>query len=341
VHTQPQMHKLVTQRVAAVATAAACVAGLLITVTGSAGASPAPTIAQVQHQLSKLESASERLDQQYDGVLGQLTLTDQRLALVNRQIGSSSAQFNSMRSQITRIAITAYEDGNVTSSLALLTSGNPQEILDESSILLELSASDNAQISQFLSAARQLEGAQLVARRTRAGVLQLKRNLAGRKAALQKLVNQQEALLAQLTPAEQVGTGPGGGSSKPVKYTGPTTSQADKAVKFAYAQLGCPYVYGGTGPCLQGFDCSGLTMQAWASAGVSIPRTSYDQWASLPHVSLSDVQPGDILVFFGAGHVALYVGHNEFIQAPQPGQDVQLVAFEGANTPGIDGAVRP
>jgi cell wall-associated NlpC family hydrolase len=154
-------------------------------------------------------------------------------------------------------------------------------------------------------------------------------------------VTQEQTLVSDLTPAQQTAVGPGGGTSKPVKYTGPTGSQADTAVAFAYRQLGCPYVYGGTGPCHQGFDCSGLTMESWADAGVSIPRTSYEQWDDLPHVALNAVQPGDILVFFDAGHVALYVGNNEFIQAPQPGQDVQLVTYQGANTPGIDGAVQP
>jgi cell wall-associated NlpC family hydrolase len=340
VHTMPPVHRVVRQGFT-VATATIFLAGLLFAVTGSAGASPAPTLAQVKAQLSKLESKALKLDQQFDQVKEQLAATTQRLTLVNQQLAAFNAEFNAQRLEVTRIAVVAYEDGNVTSSVTLLTSGNPQQILDQSSILLELSASNDAQIVQFLNAARQLTNTQQLASRTRAGILELRNSLAKRQAAMKKLVNQEQALVNQLTPAQQVGIGPGGGTSNPVKYKGPTSSQADKAVQFAYNQLGCPYVFGGTGPCTQGFDCSGLTMQAWASAGVSIPRTSYDQWNSLPHVSLSSVQPGDILVFFGAGHVALYVGHNQFIQAPQPGQDVQLVAFQGASTPGIDGAVRP
>jgi cell wall-associated NlpC family hydrolase len=323
-----------------VATAAIFAAGVVITVGGSAGAAPTQSVAQVQAKLSKLESEVERLDQQYDQVKEQLAATDQRLTLVNKQLASFNTAFSAKRTQITRIAVTAYEDGNVTSTITLLTSGNPQQILNQSSILLELSANDNAQIVQFLSAARQLTNAQQVVGRTRMGILQLRGNLGKRRAAMQKLVNQEQALLNSLTPAQQAAVGPSGGTTH-AKYGGPTKTQAEKAVAFAYARLGCPYVYGGTGPCSSGYDCSGLTMSAWGYAGVSIPRTSYDQWASLPHVSESSMQPGDIMVFNGGGHVGIYVGNGKLIDAPHTGLDVELVSFSGWFASTFDGAVRP
>jgi len=341
VHTPPSVRRIVRHRVTAV-TLLIFTAGLLMGVTGSAGATPAPTVSQVQAKLTKLESQFEKLVQQYDQVQQELAGTNQRLGLVTKQLAAYSGRFNSMREQVARIAITAYEDGNINSSLALLTSGKPQQILDQSSILLELSASDNAQINQFLSAAKQLEDTQQLVRRTKAGILELKSGLAKRKNTLAKLVSQEQALLAQLTPAQQTAAAPGGAPvTGGVKYTGPTTSQADKAVAFAYAQIGCPYVYGGTGPCADGFDCSGLTMQAWAAAGVSIPRTSYEQWDQLPHVATADMQPGDIMVFNGAGHVGIYVGHGKLIDAPVPGASVELVSFSGWYQSTFDGAVRP
>jgi len=99
-------------------------------------------------------------------------------------------------------------------------------------------------------------------------------------------------------------------------------------------------VFGGTGPCGAGFDCSGLTQAAWAYAGVSIPRTSEEQ-ADLPAVPVSELQPGDILEFLGDGHVGIYVGDNELIDAPQTGEDVQEVAFTGWYRDNFDGAVAP
>ena len=67
-------------------------------------------------------------------------------------------------------------------------------------------------------------------------------------------------------------------TSVPVAYTGPTSSQADKAVAFAYAQLGKPYVWGATGP--GSYDCSGLMYAAWQAAGITLPRDTYGEWAA-------------------------------------------------------------
>ena len=80
---------------------------------------------------------------------------------------------------------------------------------------------------------------------------------------------------------------------------------------------------------------------AWASAGVSIPRVTYDQWAALPHISSSSLQPGDLLFFEGEGHVAMYVGDGYMIDAPQTGMDVQKVQMAGWYAQNFDGAVRP
>lgn len=93
----------------------------------------------------------------------------------------------------------------------------------------------------------------------------------------------------------------------------PAPSGAAAAViAYARAQLNCPYAWGGTGPCQSGYDCSGLAMQAYAAAGISIPRTSQEQWAAGPQVA--DPQPGDLVYFAGAdgtwaspGHVGIVV----------------------------------
>ena len=82
-------------------------------------------------------------------------------------------------------------------------------------------------------------------------------------------------------------------------------------------------------------------MSAWAAAGVSIPRISYDQMSELPSVSTSALQPGDILGFAGNSHVGIYVGGGYLIDAPQTGEDVEKVALSGWYQSELDGAVRP
>jgi peptidoglycan DL-endopeptidase CwlO len=341
VHTPPSVRKILRHRGAAVTTSLIAV-GALIATGGTAGATPQPTIAQVRQNLSKLNIKADKLGEQLDQAQQELVSANQRLTLVNRQASRYLARFNSMRAEIGKIAAAAYETGtgSLNSSAALLTSGNPQQILNQSSILVELSSTNNTQIRQFVAAARQLTQAQGSARRARAAIVGLRNGLHKRKQALGKLISQQDALLAQLTPAQQVGTGPGvTGTTKPVKYTGTTATQAGQAVAYAYSKIGDAYVWGATGPST--FDCSGLVMAAWASAGVSIPRISYDQISDLPSVPLDALQPGDIVGFAGNSHVGIYVGNNKIIDAPHSGADVELIPLSGWYAQELDAAVQP
>jgi peptidoglycan DL-endopeptidase CwlO len=339
VHTPPSVRKIVGQRVAAV-TVTVFAAGLLLGVTSSAGAAPAPTVSQIQARIKALQLKENELGQQYDQVKQELQTTDQQLALVDKEIAVDNEKFAGLRQEINLIALRDYETGNLNTSIALFTSGNPQRILDQSSILEQLSDTNDIQLAAFLAVTRQLTSTRSLALRTKVGTLELKKTLLERREELNKLLANQNQLLSQLSPADQVGLTAGGGTST-ATYTGPTSTQADKAVQFAYDQLGCPYVYGGTGPCADGFDCSGLTMEAWAAAGVSIPRTSYEQLDDLPQVALGDQQPGDILVFLDGGHVGIYVGGNKLIDAPQTGENVELVSFTGWYRENLYAIVRP
>jgi len=316
-------------------------AGALVMTTGVAGAAPQPTITEVQQRLAQLTSQAQRLEQQYAAAQQQLSAANQQLSAINTEVARDQSRFSSLQAKMAQIATAAYENGDLSSPEALLVTGNPQDILNQSSMLLELESSNSNQVKAFLGAARQLENAQQSAQRVRNGKLALKNKLAAEKAQNNKLTAQQTALLQQLTPAQQMAVSPGTGGTTHATDPVPVSGQAGKAVQFAYNVLGCPYVFGGTGPCGSGYDCSGLTMSAWAAAGVSIPRTSEEQWAGLPHVSLSDLQPGDILVFNGTGHVGLYVGGNMLIDAPHSGLDVEKVAFSGWYRSTLDGAVRP
>jgi len=314
-------------------------AGALVMSGGVASGAPQPTVTQIQQKLNKLNTQADKLDDQFNQVQQELTSASQRLALVNKQAARYLVTFNSMRTQVAQIAAQQFENSALTTPEALLTSGDPQEILNQSSILLELSSSNRSAMRQYFAAARRLEDAQQAAHRAKTAIAALKGKLASKKQTLKKAIAQQQSLLAQLTPAQNTGLGAGGTTIG--TFTGSTSTQGGKAVAFAYSRLGCPYVFGGTGPCGSGYDCSGLTMSAWAAAGVSIPRTSEEQWAGLPHVSTSALEPGDILVFAGASHVAIYVGGGMLIDAPHTGLDVQKVALSGWFLDNLDGAVRP
>ena len=318
-------------------------AGALATFAGSAGAAPKPTVSQVQKSVNRLTSQEDQAAQQYDQSEQQLSSAKQRLALVNREVKTDQAKFESMRSEIAAIASAAYENGNMTSMGALLTSNSPQAVLSQASVLLQLSSDRSAQVNEFIQTARQLEQAQVTAVRTKKAMATLDAQALARKRSIGKSLKQKQALLDTLTAEQKqtvttTSTIGNGGTTKATNPV-PVSGAAGQAVAYAYSKLGDPYVYGATGP--SSFDCSGLVQAAWASAGVAIPRTTYEQVAAAPAVSTSSLQPGDLLFFDGDGHVGIYVGGGYLIDAPQTGQDVEKVALSGWYRANLDSAARP
>ncbi|MGW5767689.1 NlpC/P60 family protein [Streptomyces longwoodensis] len=213
-----------------------------------------------------------------------------------------------------------------------------------------------ATVQQKLTAARELL-AQLTAQEKArlAAIEKRKQEEAARQAAA--LAKQQaEARAAQQESASGAGSGAGAvsgsgsasgaGSGTSSSSTGSAATdpayatRADKALAFARAQIGKPYVWGATGP--GSFDCSGLTQAAWKAAGVSLPRTTYDQVDAGTTVPLSQARPGDLVFFYGdVSHVGLYIGNGMMIHAPKPGAYVreESVYYDGESA--IHSVVRP
>ena len=343
--TRPAGSESLFRRGVAIATGLVAIGGLAV-FASVAGASPQPTVAQVQAQVNQLTSQYDKVTEQLDQVGEQLSAAQTRLAQVRTADNHANAEFRAAQTTVAQIAAATFEDTGATSIAGVLTSGDPSVVLRQGSLLMALSGNRNAETTQLLTDASQLAGVEQEQQRTESGIAALKTQLADHKNSLGKLIATEQTTLDSLTvPQQQTvksNTIGANGSTQKVTYTGPTGSQADQAVAFAYAQLGCPYVYGGTGPCQMGFDCSGLAQAAWGAAGVSIPRDSYEQWAELPHVSLSSIEPGDLLIYNGEGHVAIYVGNGYIIDAPQTGMDVEKIPM---STPwyadNLDGVVRP
>ena len=141
--------------------------------------------------------------------------------------------------------------------------------------------------------------------------------------------------LSGVTALAEAGVPPSGGR--------PAGKVAATAIAFAEAQLGRPYQWGAAGP--DAYDCSGLVYAAYAAAGIHIARTTYQWRQDGPQVPLSEIQPGDLLFSAGSdgtpanpGHVVMYLGGGQVIQAPQAGQDVQAGPLDLA---GVVAATRP
>jgi cell wall-associated NlpC family hydrolase len=142
------------------------------------------------------------------------------------------------------------------------------------------------------------------------------------------------------TASNDDGSSDGGGTTPVEAPPGDLPAPSDHAqvaVDTAEAQLGKPYVYAGSGP--DSFDCSGLTMYAWAAAGVSLSHNADAQYQSLPHVPIDALEPGD-LVFFGSPihHVGMFVGNGTMIEAPYTGVNVRYHTIYRSD---FAGAARP
>lgn len=147
----------------------------------------------------------------------------------------------------------------------------------------------------------------------------------------------QEAAAQQQTGSATTGTsGTSGTSAADSSYA----TKADKAIAFARAQIGKPYVWGATGP--GSYDCSGLTQAAWKAADVALPRTTYDQVNVGTTVALADIKPGDLVFFYDdISHVGLYIGNGMMIHAPKPGAYVREESIFYGGESIIHSVVRP
>ena len=334
------------RRVALVGVAVLMAGGLATAIAQVAGAQPQPTIGAVQARINGLTAQFNKANQQYDQVAQQLSAARASLRRVDKQLDRAQARYEDARDQVVQIADSTYEDSAQTSLAGLLTSSDPAQVLAEASIITQLTGTRNLQTQLFLNDAAALSSSQQLQQHTEDGVAQLAAAIARTKNRIATLLGSQKAILDSLTAQQQAtvqtGTINGGGGNTKAVYNGPTATEADQAVAFVFRQLGCPYSYGSTGPCSAGFDCSGLVMSAWASAGVAIPRDTYGQWAGLPHLPVSALQPGDLLYYNGFGHVAMYVGGGMLIDAPAPGEVVRELPMSTAwYAENFDGAARP
>ena len=333
----------------AVAVAAATSLAVYTGTTG-AGAAAAPTISQVKAKVNTLQAKMDMIGQQYDAANQEYASAQARLTQVQKQAANAQARYNAARAQLAAVAVSEYENSNQTSVLGLLSSGDPASVLSEASLVLEVAGTHNEEATRFLTAAQTLASVREQQQRTEQGIAQIRAQLASQKTSLNKLLASSKATLDSLTTAQQAqvtadtigGTDSSSGQpgATPMAYTGPTGTQADKAVAFAYDQLGKPYVYGATGP--NSYDCSGLVQAAWAAAGVAIPRTTFEDWDDLPHIPVSEMVPGDLIIYDGEGHVAIYVGDGYIIDAPHTGADVERVPYdESWYVDNEDGVLQP
>lgn len=341
-----------------VALTGAVALALLPALAGSAApASPADTTRKISALNAQLDKAVEIYDQ------ARLTVSTSKAKQKKLTAAATVQQrrVGKFRQQVGAFASSAYKAGGLTPMASLLDSGSPQNFLDQMATLNHLSQEQRSTLNQLTAAQRvlaqqqqQIASALKTQQTAEKKAAQTKSQLQSDLAKAKALQAQQRAAAAAAAARAAATSSPTASSSSattstsrasrgttrpaaPPAYSGPASGSAAIAVRFAYAQLGKPYVWAAAGP--SSYDCSGLTMAAWASAGVSLPHSSAMQFNSAPHVSLSALQPGD-LIFYGSPihHVAMYIGGGQIIHAPVPGETVTIASMDMESPVG---AVRP
>ncbi|MEV4949497.1 NlpC/P60 family protein [Streptomyces sp. NPDC053755] len=236
----------------------------------------------------------------------------------------------------------------LSSYLQVLLAPDPQHALDRKHIVARAARDRATTVSRLEDAARQADALAAASRKA----LERQRTLAARQREqrddVRARLTEVERLLASLSPAQlarltELERTQTAGAQREIVDSGvlsvrrTPSREGGEALRYAVRQIGKPYVWGAEGP--ESYDCSGLTMRAWASAGREIPRTSQEQWRTLPKVPLSELRPGDLVVYFPeATHVAVYIGEGMVVHAPRPGGRVKVSPI-AANP--LLGAVRP
>jgi peptidoglycan DL-endopeptidase CwlO len=294
-------------------------AGLLA--PGVAAAKPSPQ--ELSQQLSAASQQLETVIEQYDATQVRLTASETRKALLVGQMAPVQAAMDQLEHQIGRYSASLYEHLDGSPLTVLIAAGSPRTLLDQLTILDHLSWAAQREVGQLAAVARtfqqqqdQLDGILAQQRIQRADLIAKRTQIEGQISALTRLRYTLYGGRTPYTPRDRY---------VPPYLAGP----AGIAVRYAYAQLGHPYRWGADGP--QSFDCSGLTMAAWRAAGVSLPHSSSLQWQQVPHVARTDLEPGDLVFYYGnLHHVAIYIGGDRVIHAPTVGQDVEIAPVDNA-----------
>lgn len=334
---------------------------LLVSISvGSATISlAAPTRQQVAAAQAKLDELNNRLSlltEEYDQALTALHQTEVRLADMRAFAQTAQAQADAARALLSARVVSEFT-GAGSQLEVLLGSTSLAQFSDRLTFLSNLVGGDSdvanqaqvkRQIAQRAAAdlaivvdKRQALVNQLDSKRSeiqsgiseqRALVAKMQDELSAAQAAAKREAERRAALAAQATASS---------APSPESFSPPpgVSSGAGAAVAAAYSALGVPYQWGGASPST-GFDCSGLTMWAWAHGGVSLPHSSSMQYSVLPHISASSLQPGDLVFFYSPiHHVGIYVGGGMMIHSPHEGSVVSLTSLAGY--PSYVGAARP
>jgi cell wall-associated NlpC family hydrolase len=299
-------------------------AGVVLTAPATAAlATPSPSSveAQIDTQWNQLESVIE----DYNDVHSKLIKNQAQLKKLTAQLTPLQLQVDVALSAVRGLAADAYMQGAPNAFNAMLVSGSASQLTDKLTYLDQLALHQNQQIAGVAKLRDQYAQAKSDLQVLTDSIAARDADLAQRKQAINVKINALQKLRIQAYGAS-------GGDNGPLRLGPcPVTYQNDaggKAARFACAQIGKPYVFGSEGG--SSYDCSSLTMGAWATVGVSLTHYTGAQWNETTPITRDQLQPGDLVFYFPPSlhHVAIYIGGGEVVHAPHTGDHVRMAMMD-------------
>jgi cell wall-associated NlpC family hydrolase len=341
-----------------------------------------PSLEEVEKKVDDLYRQAESATEKYNAAKEKTTKQRKRVDTLLDDVAQRTQKLNEAREQLGSFAAAQYRTGTSAPDTAtFLLADSPQDYFDRTQLMGRLTERQKGAVDDYFTEQSETMKKRQEASQSLATLTDSQNDLKTAKATVQKKLSTARALLSQLTAEEKArlaaierqkqqeaarkaaelakqqaaeaaaaqqesdsssntsgstSSSSSSSSSSDASYA----TKAEKALAFARAQIGKPYVWGATGP--ESYDCSGLTQAAWKAAGVTLPRTTYDQVDAGTTVSLANALPGDLIFFYDdVTHVGIYIGNGMMIHAPKPGAYVreESVYYDGESS--IRSVVRP
>ncbi len=319
---------------------ASVVSGLALAATlGLVPSSPAqaePDIDDVQSRVDTLYHEAEQAQERYHDAKIELDQLKVDLDALKSDEQRAATSLDAVRSDAREAILRQYGGTQLGAVGEVVAAGDPGAFLEQMSTMSSYQGVQQGLFDDYETGLEALDIRHDAFANRIKQVASVEQELADEKATIDDKLADAESLLDRLKEEEREAILSRGSTRVPSDV--PASGRAGAAVSYAMAQVGDSYVYGAAGP--SAFDCSGLTMMAWAQAGVGLPHSSGAQYSSGAKVAASALQPGDLVFYYSPiSHVGMYIGNGMIVHAANPGSgvttaDLYSMPYVGAVRPG-------
>ena len=304
---------------------------------GSTPSYAEPDADQVQTQVDRLYHEAEQAQEHYHDIELRLQDLQRDLRGLEADQRRQSDRLGTVQSQVEGSIVRAYQGQQLSTAGQVVLAEDPSSFLSQLSTSSEFNRLQSGVYDDYATELKALKIRQEATQSRASEIAAAEREAADTKAAVDKKLAEAKDLLSTLKEKERQAILSRGSTNARVPTDVPASGRAAAVVRFAMAQVGDSYVYGAAGP--SAWDCSGLTMVAWAQAGVGLPHSSGAQFGSGPRVSAGSLRPGDLVFYYSPiSHVGIYIGNGLIVHAANPGAGVRVA---GLYSMPFSGAVRP